>query len=72
MERVRDAFRNRFDMVELDGVRVAFPHGWGLVRASNTRPALTLRFEADSEAGLAEICALLGGKTAEILQDLRV
>lgn len=39
----------------LDGLRVDFPHGWGLVRASNTTPNLVLRFEADSAEGLASI-----------------
>ena len=39
----------------LDGLRVDYANGWGLVRASNTTPSLTLRFEADDEASLAEI-----------------
>ncbi len=38
----------------LDGVRITFPHGWGLVRASNTQPILVMRFEADSTARLEE------------------
>lgn len=42
----------------LDGIRVDFPDGWGLVRASNTTPALTLRFEADNEAALERIRTL--------------
>ncbi|WP_372776956.1 phosphomannomutase/phosphoglucomutase [Litorivivens sp.] len=51
---------NFFDGAEvntLDGLRVEYPHGWGLVRASNTGPALSLRFEADTEAHLANIQA---------------
>jgi phosphomannomutase/phosphoglucomutase len=32
----------------VDGVRVLFPEGWGLVRASNTQPVLVLRFEAST------------------------
>lgn len=36
----------------VDGARVTFPHGWGLVRASNTQPVLVLRFEADSVEAL--------------------
>lgn len=39
----------------LDGLRVEFPTGWGLVRASNTGPALSLRFEADDKDALANI-----------------
>ncbi|HCK82555.1 MAG TPA: phosphomannomutase/phosphoglucomutase [Candidatus Competibacter sp.] len=42
-------------IITLDGLRVEFPHGWGLVRASNTTPSLTLRFEADDTAALADI-----------------
>ncbi len=51
---------NFFDGAEvntLDGLRVEYPHGWGLVRASNTGPALSLRFEADTEGQLANIQA---------------
>ena len=40
---------------KLDGVRVDFPDGWGLVRASNTTPMLILRFEADDQVGLERI-----------------
>ena len=36
----------RHEVVDVDGVRMLFPHGWGLVRASNTQPVLVLRFEA--------------------------
>ena len=39
----------------IDGIRVDYPFGWGLVRASNTTPALTLRFEADSQDELNKI-----------------
>jgi len=42
-------------LVTLDGLRVEFTNGWGLVRASNTTPSLTFRFEADSEGALEEI-----------------
>lgn len=42
-------------IITLDGLRVEFPHGWGLVRASNTTPSLTLRFEADNGAAMANI-----------------
>jgi phosphomannomutase/phosphoglucomutase len=45
--------------VDVDGVRVLFPDGWGLVRASNTQPALVLRFEARTAGRLREIRALV-------------
>ena len=41
-----------FDVDSLDGVRVKFEHGWGLVRASNTQAALVMRFEANNEDNL--------------------
>ena len=41
--------------VNVDGVRVTFADGWGLVRASNTQPLLVLRYEATTEARLREI-----------------
>ena len=46
-------FAARYEVLTLDGVRVSFAHGWGLVRASNTQPVLVMRFEATSEADLA-------------------
>ena len=42
-------------LIKIDGLRVEFEDGWGLVRASNTSPALLLRFEADTESRLEEI-----------------
>ena len=39
----------------IDGLRVEFEKGWGLVRASNTTPSLVLRFEADDELALSGI-----------------
>jgi phosphomannomutase / phosphoglucomutase len=45
-------------IVDVDGVRVTFPDGWGLVRASNTQPILVLRFEAKTEPRLREIQGL--------------
>ena len=41
-------------MIDVDGVRVLFPNGWGLVRASNTQPVLVMRFEAANAKLLAE------------------
>lgn len=52
---VTNYFRGRYPIVDVDGVRVKFQDGWGLVRASNTQPALVLRFEADTPEGLKRI-----------------
>jgi len=55
VSRLRDEFREHYEIIDVDGVRVVFDDGWGLVRASNTQPALVLRFEARSKERLDEI-----------------
>ena len=63
-------FAARHQAVTVDGVRVLFPDGWGLVRASNTQPLLVLRFEAQTAARLAEIQSLITGKVDELKREL--
>jgi phosphomannomutase/phosphoglucomutase len=46
---------NGAQVITLDGLRVEYPSGWGLIRASNTSANLTLRFEADDDKSLEEI-----------------
>jgi phosphomannomutase/phosphoglucomutase len=48
-------FSRHYDVIGVDGARVLFGDGWGLIRASNTQPVLVVRFEARSEQRLAEI-----------------
>jgi len=48
-------FSRHHDVIGVDGARVLFGDGWGLIRASNTQPVLVVRFEARSEQRLAEI-----------------
>ncbi len=56
VERVVDAFKTRgHRVITVDGARVVYEDGWGLLRASNTQPALVLRFEALSEEALKRI-----------------
>jgi phosphomannomutase/phosphoglucomutase len=55
VKRVLAHYRATHEVLDVDGARISFPGGWGLVRASNTQPALVLRFEAESPARLAEI-----------------
>jgi phosphomannomutase / phosphoglucomutase len=52
------------DLITIDGVRAIFDEGWGLIRASNTQPALVLRFEATSSAHLDVIRALIEDELA--------
>ena len=50
------------DVNDIDGARIEFDDGWGLVRASNTSPMLVMRAEANTKKRLKEICALVEGK----------
>jgi phosphomannomutase/phosphoglucomutase len=50
-----------YEIIDVDGMRLKFADGWGLLRASNTQPSLVLRFEAPSEARLAEMRDLVEG-----------
>ncbi len=59
VDKVTAYFKERHDVIDIDGVRVLFPDGWGLVRASNTQPALVLRFEAITDNRLQEILELV-------------
>ncbi len=66
VQRATDFFKSEYEVNDVDGARVKFPHGWGLVRASNTQPVLVLRFEADTEEHLEEIKSLVESKVAEL------
>jgi phosphomannomutase/phosphoglucomutase len=55
VEKVKDRFAVDYEVIDIDGVRVQFDDGWGLVRASNTQPVLVLRFESKTEEGLTAI-----------------
>jgi phosphomannomutase/phosphoglucomutase len=59
VEKVKGELRKDHSIIDVDGVRVQFGDGWGLVRASNTQPVLVLRFEAMSEKRLQEIKKLV-------------
>ena len=55
VEAVRKHFAARYEVIDIDGVRVQFGDGWGLIRASNTQPVLVARFEAVSKERLQAI-----------------
>jgi phosphomannomutase/phosphoglucomutase len=59
VERVTETFKKTYDVITVDGARLQFDDGWGLVRASNTQPALILRFEAKTKKRLSEIRAIV-------------
>ncbi len=60
--------KGSFKVIDVDGVRVTFPDGWGLVRASNTQALLVLRFEATTEPRLREIQGLLEGAVRDAMK----
>lgn len=60
-----DYFKANYDVIDVDGVRILFGDGWGLVRASNTQPVIVMRFEARSRERLQEIRELVTSKLRE-------
>jgi phosphomannomutase/phosphoglucomutase len=64
VDRLREFFKKTHEVIEIDGARILFGDGWGLVRASNTQPALVARFEAKSQKRLEEIRSEVLGKLA--------
>jgi len=62
---VRKVFERDYDVIAIDGARINFGQGWGLVRASNTQPVLVLRFEAQSPELLARYRKLVEDAVAE-------
>ena len=54
-EKAKAYFTEKYDCITIDGVRIKFGDGWGLVRASNTQPVLVCRFEAQTKARMEEI-----------------
>jgi phosphomannomutase / phosphoglucomutase len=69
--RVAEALRkDKLSLIEVDGVRVTFPDGWGLIRASNTQAILVLRFEAQTESRLNEIRRMVETKLEQAKAEL--
>jgi phosphomannomutase/phosphoglucomutase len=71
--KIADAAKNAFKEYQvstIDGVRIDFEHGWGLVRASNTQPVLVMRFEADSEKNLKHYQQLVTDRIKQIERSL--
>lgn len=61
VEAVKKELAGQYQVIDVDGVRVQFPDGWGLIRASNTQPVLVLRFEAQTPQRLEEIRKIVEG-----------
>jgi phosphomannomutase/phosphoglucomutase len=55
VEKLKKKFSKKYKIIDIDGVRITFPDGFGLVRASNTQPVLVLRFEGKTPEKMQEI-----------------
>jgi phosphomannomutase/phosphoglucomutase len=66
VEQLKQRFAKKYEVIDIDGARINFPKGWGLVRASNTQAVLVLRFEAEDEKSLADIRAEVEGVLKEL------
>jgi phosphomannomutase/phosphoglucomutase len=66
--KVRDSFKEEgYEVNDIDGMRLTFPNGWALCRASNTTPVLVLRFEAETPQRLKEIQNLVETRVKQYL-----
>jgi phosphomannomutase/phosphoglucomutase len=73
VDAVKEHFRKDYPIVDIDGVRIPFADGWGLLRPSNTQPVVVLRFEAKTQDRLRDIRNLVEGALREaMLQFKRV
>jgi phosphomannomutase/phosphoglucomutase len=70
VKRCTELLKGKGELVEVDGVRITWPDGWGLVRASNTTPVLVVRYEAKSRERLAEIQRLVDGTIEQAKRDV--
>ena len=66
MKNAAEYFSKHYDVIAIDGARVKFANGWGLVRASNTQPALVTRYEASDQKSLDEIRSIFESKLKEL------
>ena len=71
VETVKEALRKDHPIIDVDGVRVKYEDGWGLVRASNTQPVVVLRFEALTHDRLNAIKDLVEKKVQEVVSALK-
>lgn len=73
VERAKHLFEEqKLKIIDVDGARIVFPDGWGLVRASNTQPALVLRYEAETSERLEEIRDLVESTIEKVKREFAV
>ncbi len=66
---VKNYLAKQYSVVDIDGVRVEMPEGWGLLRASNTQPVVVMRFEANSDSALKKIRSIVEAAFDGALKD---
>jgi len=71
VDEVRRKLGQKYPVNDIDGVRVSYPRGWALVRASNTQAALVLRYEAETSEDLEAIRREVGGELERAIKGLR-
>ncbi len=62
VQELKEYFKEKYDTIDVDGIRILFDGGWALIRASNTQPILVLRFEAKPEQKMEEIKKIVRDK----------
>ena len=70
VHRLTEEFKQTNEVIDIDGARILFDKGWGLVRSSNTQPILVLRFEADSKENLAKIRETVESRVEHFINSL--
>jgi phosphomannomutase/phosphoglucomutase len=69
VKKITEEFAETNEVITIDGARIIFENGWGLVRASNTQAILVLRFEADSEENLAKIREIVENRVDYLIKN---
>lgn len=67
--KIAEEFAKTNEVITIDGARILFENGWGLVRASNTQAILVLRFEADSDENLAKIREIVESRVNKLIEN---
>ncbi|MEW5900902.1 MAG: phosphomannomutase/phosphoglucomutase [Acidobacteriota bacterium] len=70
VEEVKKELEKKYPVIDIDGVRVNYPKGWALVRASNTQAVLVLRYEADTPEDLEAIRQEVGKTLEQVIKGL--
>ena len=70
VDKICNLYKAKANVIDIDGMRVVYDDGWGLVRASNTQPALVLRFEATSEKRLEQIRGDIENNLEQVIKSI--